>query len=197
VVTGAAWIAFSCSPAGNRAARDSEAPAATGAGNGPDTSVSPARLAHAGPLINTDVNGVVAAARAPGATVTLVNVWASWCAPCRQEFPDLVRLARDYRAKGVRVVFVSVDFESDRAAVESFLAEHGVADTSYLKSGDDTMFINLLNPKWTGALPATLLYNSRGELKDFWEGMSTYASMEQHVLALMKAAPPPPAKEPS
>src|SRR5262249_14334910 len=99
--------------------------------------------------------------------------------------------------RGLRVVFVSVDFESDKAAVETFLAQHGVADTTYLKTGDDTMFINLLNPKWTGALPATLLYDGAGKLRDFWEGKSTYAGMEQHVLALMSAATSPSAKEPS
>src|SRR5262245_44367205 len=49
--------------------------------------------------------------REPGARATLVNVWASWCGPCREEFPTLVALAERDRARGLRVLFVSADFD--------------------------------------------------------------------------------------
>src|SRR4029453_6213784 len=49
---------------------------------------------------------VLEAVRAPGAEVVLVNVWATWCAPCREEFPELVRLERDYRGRGLGLVVV-------------------------------------------------------------------------------------------
>jgi cytochrome c biogenesis protein CcmG/thiol:disulfide interchange protein DsbE len=54
--------------------------------------------------------------------VVLINYWASWCAPCRQETPGLIDLARDYRYKGLSIVGVSMD-EGGRRAVESFLRE--------------------------------------------------------------------------
>jgi cytochrome c biogenesis protein CcmG/thiol:disulfide interchange protein DsbE len=54
--------------------------------------------------------------------VVLINYWASWCGPCRQETPGLISLARDYRYKGLSVVGVSVD-EGGRKAVEGFLQE--------------------------------------------------------------------------
>src|SRR5512132_453152 len=47
------------------------------------------------------------AARVPGARAVVLNAWATWCAPCREEFPDLVRLERTYRDRGVRVVLLS------------------------------------------------------------------------------------------
>jgi cytochrome c biogenesis protein CcmG/thiol:disulfide interchange protein DsbE len=54
--------------------------------------------------------------------VVLINYWASWCAPCRQETPGLIDLARDYRYKGLSIVGVSMD-EGGKPAVESFLRE--------------------------------------------------------------------------
>jgi cytochrome c biogenesis protein CcmG, thiol:disulfide interchange protein DsbE len=54
--------------------------------------------------------------------VVLINYWASWCAPCRQETPGLIDLARDYRYKGLSIVGVSMD-EGGKTAVQSFMNE--------------------------------------------------------------------------
>jgi peroxiredoxin len=54
--------------------------------------------------------------------VVLINYWASWCAPCRQETPGLIDLSRDYRYKGLTIVGVSMD-EGGKPAVRSFLSE--------------------------------------------------------------------------
>lgn len=54
--------------------------------------------------------------------VVLINYWASWCAPCRQETPGLIDLARDYRYKGLSIVGIAMD-RGGKTAVESFLRE--------------------------------------------------------------------------
>jgi cytochrome c biogenesis protein CcmG, thiol:disulfide interchange protein DsbE len=54
--------------------------------------------------------------------VVLINYWASWCGPCREETPGLIDLARDYRYKGLSIVGVSMDM-GGKPAVESFLSE--------------------------------------------------------------------------
>jgi thiol-disulfide isomerase/thioredoxin len=62
----------------------------------------------------------------PGAAkVTVVDLWATWCDPCREQIPFLGQLAADYRARGVEVYAVA--FDEDRAAVEDFVARHAVA----------------------------------------------------------------------
>jgi thiol-disulfide isomerase/thioredoxin len=64
----------------------------------------------------------------PGEPLTLLNLWATWCGPCQEEFPDLERLRRDYEAKGLRVLAVSVDIGND-ANVREFAEEHGAGFT--------------------------------------------------------------------
>jgi thiol-disulfide isomerase/thioredoxin len=113
-----------------------------------------------------------------GARATLVNVWATWCVPCREEFPALLRVANARAHDGVRLVLISADFPDQMPAVRDFLVAHSVTDTSYLKSGDDMSFINALSPKWSGALPATFIYTSDGRLATFWEGMADSSRFE-------------------
>jgi len=157
--------------------------ASAGAGPGiPDSAV--VRPATAGQLL--------AVVRAPGARVVLLNVWATWCAPCREEFPDMLRIGRELGPRGVRLVLVSGDIDTELPAVKRFLDAHGVRFMTYLKQGDDMSFINGIDPRWTGALPATLLYDGAGQGLWFHEGKTSYDTLKTRIdLAL--AAPGAPA----
>ncbi len=55
---------------------------------------------------------------------TLLNIWATWCGPCKREFPELERIHRAHSAAGLRVVAVSIDLGDD-SPVASFVGEHG------------------------------------------------------------------------
>ncbi|MCZ6670720.1 MAG: TlpA disulfide reductase family protein, partial [Acidobacteria bacterium] len=74
---------------------------------------------------------VLAAVRAAGGSVTLVNVWATWCKPCLEEMPDLLRLGKEYRDRGMKVILVSGDFDTQMPAVIEFLERQGVDFPSY------------------------------------------------------------------
>ena len=129
---------------------------------------------------------VLAAVREPGARAVLVNVWATWCPPCRAEFPDLMRVERELRAEGLRMVLVSADFDESLPQARAFLAEHGVGFPSYHKTGDDMTFINTLDSLWSGALPATLLYDGAGRRVRFWEGRQSYETLSQAVRQVLQ-----------
>jgi thiol-disulfide isomerase/thioredoxin len=114
--------------------------------------------------------------------VSLVNIWATWCQPCIEEFPYLVELKKKY--PDLNLVLVSADVEEDRQRVLEFLAEQGVDFITYIKAEPDNEFVSALSREWTGALPATFVYNAQGVLKDFWMGD---ASLEEFSNAVERA----------
>ena len=120
------------------------------------------------------------------AEVTVVNVWATWCQPCREEFPDMLKVYRELKDEGVRLVLVSADFPEQKSQARQFLAGHQVAFQTYLKTGKDMPFIEALGPDWTGALPATFIYDNTGKLREFWQGKASYKKFKRAIQSLLK-----------
>jgi thiol-disulfide isomerase/thioredoxin len=141
------------------------------------------------PLVSVTSEGVVKAVQEARGKVVLVNVWATWCDPCRHEFPSLLAVAREFTGRGFKLILVSGDFADQRPKVLQFLARQGVDFPSYLKDEDDMTFINTLNPRWSGALPATFLYDRSGKLREFWEGEASYETLAGKVGALFGSVP--------
>ena len=119
-------------------------------------------------------------------SVLLVDFWATWCAPCREEMPQLVRLGRDYQAKGLRLVTISCDEPEDRSKAAQFLARAGAPEPAYLKRAEqDEAFINSVEKNWSGALPALFLYDRSGRLVRSFIGETEISAIEQAVRKLL------------
>lgn len=103
---------------------------------------------------------------AKNARPLLVNFWATWCDPCREEFPDLVKVDADYRKKGLDFIAISLDDESDlNTAVPAFLKEMKAKMPAYLLNvSDPEPAIIAVDKNWGGALPATFLYDAQGKV---------------------------------
>lgn len=141
-------------------------------------------------LLTGEVDGkelAAAIAREKG-HVVLVNFWATWCVPCREEFPDLVRLEKAYRDRGLRVLGVSTDLGKDLPKIEKFLAAGHPDFPNYRKKsgGDDQDFIESVDPKWGGELPFTVLYGKDGKKARVLSGKQSYADFERAVAALLR-----------
>lgn len=96
----------------------------------------------------------------------LVNFWATWCDPCREEFPDLVKIDAEYRPKGLDFVAISLDdLAAIKTTVPKFLQEQRAAMPVFLLDVPDPgTIIQLVDPTWQGDLPATFLYDRIGNL---------------------------------
>jgi thiol-disulfide isomerase/thioredoxin len=101
----------------------------------------------------------------------LINVWATWCVPCVQEFSDLVTLNRMYRDRGFQLVSISMDDTAHRTAALRFLEKKESSSPNYLYTGDDKYaLIEAIDPHWQGALPYSLLVDPGGKVVYAHEG---------------------------
>ena len=129
---------------------------------------------------------VLAAVKAAKGRVVLINAWATWCIPCRQEMPDLLRMRRELKDKGFELILVTADFESALDGSQAFLASHGVDFPTLHKKQRDQEFIDGLDPSWTGALPFTMLFDRTGNRSASWEGRETLDQLRARVLPLLE-----------
>ena len=96
----------------------------------------------------------------------LVNFWATWCDPCREEFPDLVKIDADYRSKGLHFVAISLDDVADmKTTVPRFLrSQHARMPVYLLDVPDPETIIQMVDTTWQGDMPATFLYDQSGNI---------------------------------
>jgi thiol-disulfide isomerase/thioredoxin len=134
-----------------------------------------------------DAAGLRAAIAREKGNVVLVNFWATWCVPCREEFPDLSKMQERNRTAGLRIVGVSTDFASQKAAVEKFLEAARPAFPNYRKKsgGDDQDFIDAVERSWGGELPFSILYDRSGKKVKSFSGKLPIAAAEKEIRRLL------------
>jgi thiol-disulfide isomerase/thioredoxin len=151
-------------------------------------SVSPVFAADSRLAGELDAKGLARRLAQEKGRVVLLNFWATWCDPCREEFPSLVRLQKAYQSRGLTVLGVSTDFSSQLAGVEKFLAMQRPSFPNYRKKseGDDQDFINAVDRSWGGELPFSVLYGRDGKKEKVLSGKQSYEDFEREALRLLK-----------
>jgi thiol-disulfide isomerase/thioredoxin len=121
----------------------------------------------------------------------LVTFWATWCEPCRDEFPMVVELAKQYAPQGLAVFGVSLDDDADIHLVRRFLAKNQPGFPSYRqKPGIDVdAFYRGVNPAWTGTMPETVFYGRDGRIVGHFVGAQPRAAFEQGIRMILADSP--------
>jgi thiol-disulfide isomerase/thioredoxin len=106
----------------------------------------------------------------------VINLWATWCGPCRLEMPQLVELAAKFKAKGLQVVGISVDDEADK--IREFAAEYKVTYPMLVGLGQDA-FLNSLG--YEGTVPMSIMIRADGTVANVLTGIMTTEDWEKRI----------------
>jgi cytochrome c biogenesis protein CcmG/thiol:disulfide interchange protein DsbE len=110
--------------------------------------------------------------------VVVINVWASWCPPCRDEAPVLERAWREYRERGV--TFIGVDYMDTEPAALAYLAEFGIT----YPNGPDLGSRIAQDYKVKG-VPETFFIDPQGEIAEMYAGPLSEARLESILERLL------------
>lgn len=118
----------------------------------------------------------------PQSKPLLINFWATWCVPCREEFPDLVNIGNEYKGK-IDFITISLDFEEElNTGVPQFLKEMKADMPTYLLiTPDESAAIGMISKEWGGGLPLTVLYSPSGERVFFHQGVVKPAELKAAI----------------
>jgi len=118
--------------------------------------------------------------------VLLINIWATWCVPCKEEFPDLIKIS-DKFSEQIKLIGISIDYPDEvESKIIPFLNALQPNFTNYVNAENDAeKFINNLNPEWSGAIPATFFYDSEGKQFLFYEGKMFFKEIENVALKMI------------
>ena len=120
------------------------------------------------PVTLTTVDGAGLAAlikNADSGKTRLINFWATWCAPCTAEFPELQATWRMYRKRPFELVTVAINFPDEEAGVRKFLeAQHATTKNLLFGTTDPYALMKVVDPDWNGSVPYSMVVAPGGKV---------------------------------
>ena len=133
-----------------------------------------------------DFNGLQKYLNTTSDKTYVVNFWATWCSPCIKELPFFEELNKNYSSKNVEVILVSLDFPNKyETSLKPFIKEKNLqSKVVALNDTDSNTWIPKVSEDWSGAIPATLIFNKEKRL--FYEQSFTYTELENEIKQFLK-----------
>ena len=142
-------------------------------------------------LSMTDLNGARVRLRDLRGKPVVLNFWATWCVPCKQEMPLLVDAEREYKQRGVTFLGLSLDDKDTRGRIPDFLAKYGVKFPIWTGASGDT----LAELKMGEAVPATAFIDPEGRIVARISGLIRKEELKERIDYLLsdRSGPAPKA----
>ncbi|HEY0428784.1 MAG TPA: redoxin domain-containing protein [Pyrinomonadaceae bacterium] len=146
------------------------------------TSATPAKLPKVTQIDEIKLKSLIK----PNDKPLLVSFWATWCDPCREEFPDLVKIGADFKGK-IDFITISLDDLAEiNRDVPKFLADMKAEMPGYLlKSQNEDAAIMSVSKDWQGGLPFTILFDAKGATAYFKQGKVKTEDLRQEIEKLV------------
>lgn len=181
-----------CDVSGPRGAAIRQADARGPAGAGPPSAAARANDPGSGAISVdlADADALKKLRRNDTGRLLLVNFWATWCAPCAAEFPDLEATYRMYEGRGLAFTTVSVNDPGEREAVLAFLKVHGAAHRNLLFGSSDVYGLQAaFDPAMPAPVPFTVLIDRRGDVRYQELGELDILKLRRAILAALPDDP--------
>ena len=121
-------------------------------------------------------------------SVLIINFWATFCKPCVEEIPDLIKFTKKYKKQKVSLYLVSLDLEDYYPEkIKRFVTKKKyAAKIAWLDESNADYFCPLIDATWSGAIPATLIVNNKMGYKKFYEKQLTPVEIEVAIKAALQ-----------
>lgn len=125
----------------------------------------------------SDLNGRVSRLSDFKGKVVLLNFWATWCVPCKEEIPEFVGLHRDYKEKGLEIIGVALDPNAEK--VPPFVRQYGITYPVLLGNSATV-------EQWgIRGIPMTFVVNQKGKIVEYYNGPVKRVSLEKVIRQLL------------
>lgn len=135
-----------------------------------------------------DIDGLKQELNKKSDTVYVYNFWATWCKPCTEEMPDLLKVEKEFAGEKMKLILVSLDMLSQKdTRLAAFIRDYKISsEVLLLDEPDANKWIPMVDESWTGSIPATLIHAPGKNYRKFHEGIISYTELKSHLLPLFK-----------